>query len=168
MQNPRGKKNRGYVSVAMVAAIAVLTTFSLAVAFSHSIGSQDFQSRAQVRVALPGPPAQKIALPQYGGQCAAGRADPGLSCSQQEVCQPGMGGRREHRLPVRRDFSVTVECAERVQQFPGLCERARRRFREPTQFINARRSMTMDKKRDGAIDEVVAEHNGDCTNNNRN
>ncbi len=43
------EKSRGYVSVAMVAVLAVMITFSLAIAFSHSIDSQDFQSRAQVR-----------------------------------------------------------------------------------------------------------------------
>lgn len=39
----------GYVSVAMVAVLALLITFSLAITFSHSIDSQDFQSRVQVR-----------------------------------------------------------------------------------------------------------------------
>jgi hypothetical protein len=42
-------RSGGYVSVAMVAGMAVMTTFSLALVFSHSIGSQEFQARAQVR-----------------------------------------------------------------------------------------------------------------------
>ena len=45
----RNRRNGGYISVAMVAGIAVMTTFSLALVFSHSIGSQEHQSRAQVR-----------------------------------------------------------------------------------------------------------------------
>ena len=43
------RRSGGYVSVAMVAGIAVMTTFSLALVFSHSIGSQEHQARAQVR-----------------------------------------------------------------------------------------------------------------------
>lgn len=43
------KANSGYVSVAMVASIAVLVTFSLGMVFRLSVGSQHFQARSQVQ-----------------------------------------------------------------------------------------------------------------------